>query len=159
MVLLDYSQEPIASEEDIADSLGRLNRYFLHRAKYSYGIGVEVAEELIQDAFIRVYSSVKSGKLIHQRGLPNFLKMIFDNLCKDCLKSRQNRIFSNCCQVENWTRPSRKTPLDEIIEEESLEPLVEANNEINRLKGIYSPSAYHKKSKTIREGIRVKLHI
>lgn len=156
---LDYSQEPIASEEDIPDSLNRLNRYFLRRAKSSYGIGEEIAEELIQDTFIRVYNSVKSGKLIHQRGLPNFLKRIFENLCKDCLKSRQNRIFSNCCQVENWTRPFGKTPLDDVIEEESLEPLVEANNEIDRLRGIYSPSTYHKKSKIIRDGLRAKLHI
>lgn len=157
MVLLDYSYEPIVSEGDIADGLVRLNRYFLHRAKSTYGIVVEVAEELIQDAFIRAYRSLKSGKLIHQRGLPNFLKRIFENLCKDHFKSPKNRVRN--IDLGDWTRPSRRTPLDEVIENESLEPLVEANEEIDRLKSIYLHSIYSKKSKLVRDEIRARLHI
>ncbi len=157
MVLLDYSQEPVASEDNITDSLNRLNRYFVHRARSSYGIGVDVAEELAQDTFIRVYASVKSGKLINRKGLPNFLKRVFDNLCKDHLKSPKNRIKN--IEFGDWTRPSRRTPLDEAIEDESLEPLVKATEEINRLRMVYSHSTYSKKSKKVRDEIRARFHI
>lgn len=119
MVSFNYSIEPIASTDNITDSIRRLKGYFLHRAKFNYGIGFEVAEELIQDTYLRMHRAREGGKLIFQRGLPNFLKTVFENLCRDYLKSPKNRVRS--IEVRDWTSPCLRTPLDELITREESE--------------------------------------
>lgn len=158
MVLTDYSHEPVASIENIVDSVSRLSRYFIGRALRVHGLTIDVAEELTQDTFIRAYIA-SSKKTIYQRGLPNFLKMIFDNLCCDYRKNTGNKIFLASSELMDFDRPCGRTPYDESKTSEVLKILENAQEVIERLKAEKERNKYDRPIQKIKNNLRARLHI
>lgn len=118
MIKQNYANEAPSTTEQVVDSIQRLRGSLVYRALINYGIPRDIGDGLVQDAYIRVQRSMDGGKIIHYRGLPKFIQIVFRNLCMDWRKSKKNTVKN--VPLGDWHHPS-SNPLDMLIEQEEID--------------------------------------